>query len=189
MTTAFVSTSYLGTALLPSIAQTQSQLTALEVKSSTGQYADLGLQLGDQSGYELSLKNQNELLQTLTSGNGLVTTSLKTSQAALNSIRSGAQSVVQSLTSWTWTEVNSGATLQSLGANALQSLTAMTNATSNGQYVFGGIDSSVAPMADYFSSTTSAAKTAIDAAFQTAFGCLPTDAAASTTHRRPAPYQ
>ena len=35
-------------------------------------------------------------------------------------------------------------------------------------------------MADYFSSTTSAAKTAIDAAFQTAFGCLPTDAAAST---------
>ncbi len=180
MTTAFVSTSYLGTALLPSIAQTQSQLTALEVESSTGQYADLGLQLGDQSGYELSLKNQNELLQTLTSGNGLVTTSLKTSQAALDSIRSGAQSVVQSLTSWTSTEVNSGATLQSLGANALQSLTAMTNATSNGQYVFGGINSSVAPMADYFSSTTSAAKTAIDAAFQTAFGCLPTDAAAST---------
>ncbi|MGD0639667.1 MAG: flagellar hook-associated family protein [Roseiarcus sp.] len=179
MSASFVSTSYLGTALLPSIAQTQSQLTALEVESSTGQYADLGLQLGDQSGYELSLKNQNELMQTLTSGNGLVTTSLKTSQTALDSIRSSAQSVTQSLTSWTSTEVNSGATLQSVGANALQSLIATANSTANGQYVFGGINSSVAPIADYFSSTTSAAKTAIDAAFQTAFGCLPTDPAAS----------
>jgi flagellar hook-associated protein 3 FlgL len=180
MSAAFVSTSYLGTVMLPTVAKVQSSLTNLEVESSTGQYADLGLQLGGQSGYELSLKNENDLLQTLTSGNGLVGTSLKTSQAALDAIRTGAQSAAQSLTSWTSTEVNSGVTLQSLGANALQSLIAMTNATSSGQYVFGGINSGVAPMADYFSSTTSAAKTAIDTAFQTTFGCLPTDAAAST---------
>ena len=180
MTTAFVSTNYLATALLPSIAQTQSTLSNLEVEASTGQYANIGLQLGDQSGYELSLKNENDLLQTLTGSNGLVTTSLQTSQAALDSIRSDAQNAMQSLTEWASTEVNSGATLQSVGVNALQSLIATTNTTSNGQYIFGGINSSVAPMADYFSSTTSAAKTAIDTAFQTAFGCLPTDAAAST---------
>jgi flagellar hook-associated protein 3 FlgL len=179
MSASFVSTSYLATALLPSISHTQSQLTSLEVESSTGQYADLGLQLGDQSGYELSLKNQNDLLQTLTSGNNLVTTSLKTSQSALDSIRSSAQSVTQSLTSWSTTEVNAGSTLQSLGANALQSLIATTNTTSNGQYVFAGENSSVAPMSDYFSSTTSAAKTAIDAAFYAQFGCNPTDAAAA----------
>ncbi len=180
MTTAFVSTSYLGTALLPSIGQTQSALTKLEVESSTGQYADLGLQLGEQSGYELSLKNQNDLLQTLTSGNGLVTTNLTTSQDALNSILTDAQNAVSSLTAWSSGAATSAATLQNLGVNSLQSLIATTNTTSNGQYVFGGINSSVAPMADYFSSTPSAAKTAIDSAFQTAFGCLPTDAAAST---------
>jgi flagellar hook-associated protein 3 FlgL len=70
--------------------------------------------------------------------------------------------------------------LQTLGVNALQSLISTTNTTSNSQYVFAGINSRVAPMADYFSSTPSAAKTAIDAAFQTAFGCLPTDPAASS---------
>ena len=69
MSAAFVSTSYLGTAMLPTVARAQSSLTNLEVESSTGQYADLGLQLGGQSGYELSLKNENDLLQTLTSGN------------------------------------------------------------------------------------------------------------------------
>ncbi|MGD1035630.1 MAG: flagellar hook-associated family protein [Roseiarcus sp.] len=180
MTTAFVSTSYLGTALLPTIAQTQSSLANLEVESSTGQYANLGLQLGDQSGYELSLKNQNDLLQTLTSGNSIVTTNLTTAQDTLNSILTGAQNAASSLTAWTSGQANSGDTLQNLGVNALQSLIAATNTTSNGQYVFGGLNSSVAPMADYFSSTTSAAKTAIDTAFQTTFGCLPTDAAASS---------
>jgi flagellar hook-associated protein 3 FlgL len=46
--------------------------------------------------------------------------------------------------------------------------------------VFGGINSSVAPMADYYSTPSSAAKSAVDAAFQTAFGCLPTDPAAAS---------
>ena len=99
MTTALVSTNYLATALLPSVAQTQSTLANLEVEASTGQYANIGLQLGDQSGYELSLKNENDLLQTLTSSNSIVTTNLTTSQDALDSIRSSAQSVAQSLTS------------------------------------------------------------------------------------------
>ncbi len=88
MSAAFVSTSYLGTAMLPTVAKVQSSLTNLEVESSTGQYADLGLQLGGQSGYELSLKNENDLLQTLTSGNTIVTTNLTTAQDALNSILS-----------------------------------------------------------------------------------------------------
>ncbi len=174
MSAAFVSTSYLGTAMLPTVAKVQSSLTNLEVESSTGQYADLGLQLGGQSGYELSLKNENDLLQTLTSGNTIVTTNLTTAQDALNSILSSAQSAATSLTEWSSTEVNAGATLQSLGANALQSLIAATNTTSSGQYVFGGINSGVAPMTDY-----STAQSTVATAFQSYFGFAPTDAAAS----------
>jgi len=80
----------------------------------------------------------------------------------------------------TWTpSANSGASLQNIGQSALQSLIASTNATSGDQYVFGGINSAVAPMADYYSTPTSAAKTAIDQAFQTTFGVLPSDPAAA----------
>jgi flagellar hook-associated protein 3 FlgL len=174
MSATFVSTSYLGTALLPTIAQTQSSLANLEVESSTGQYADLGLQLGDQSGYELSLKNQNDLLQTLTTGNSIVTTNLTTAQDALNSVLTEAQDAASSLTAWTSGAANAGETLQNLGVNALQSLIATTNTTSNGQYVFGGVNSSVAPMADY-----STAQNTIETAFQNYFGFAPTDAAAA----------
>jgi flagellar hook-associated protein 3 FlgL len=62
-----------------------------------------------------------------------------------------------------------------MGQSGLQSLISGTNTTSGDQYVFGGINSAVAPMADYYSTPTSAAKTAIDQAFQTTFGVLPTD--------------
>ena len=158
--------------------QAQSQLTTAMTEESTGQYADLGLQLGDQSGYELSLKEQVGLLQTLTTGNSVVSTSLSTAQNALSAIQSSAQTTLNDLATWT-PSANSGASLQNMGQSALQSLIASTNATSGDQYVFGGINSAVAPMADYYSTPTSAAKTAIDQAFQTTFGVLPSDPAAA----------
>ena len=66
-----------------------------------------------------------------------------------------------------------------MGQSALQSLISGANTTSGDQYVFGGINSAVAPMADYYSTPASAAKTAIDQAFQTTFGVLPSDPAAA----------
>ena len=99
---------------------------------------------------------------------------LSTAQNALSAIQSSAQTTLNDLATWT-PSANSGASLQNMGQSALQSLIASTNATSGDQYVFGGINSAVAPMADYYSTPTSAAKTAIDQAFQTTFGVLPSD--------------
>ena len=173
-----VSSHYLMNSLILPITQAQSSLATAMTEESTGQYADLGLQLGDQSGYELSLKEQVGLLQTLTSGNSLVSTSLSTAQNALSGINASAQTTLQNLATWT-PSANSGASLQNMGQSALQSLIASTNATAGSQYVFGGVNSAAAPMADYYSTPTSAAKTAVDQAFQTAFGMSPSDPAAA----------
>jgi flagellar hook-associated protein 3 FlgL len=174
----FVSTHYLANSLVGPVMQAQSSLTSAMTEESTGQYADLGLQLGDQSGRELSLKEQVGLLQTLTSGNSLVSSSLSTAQSALSTIQSRAQTTLNDLAAWA-PSANSGASLQNMGQSALQSLIASANATSGDQYVFGGVNSAVAPMADYYSTPPSAAKTVIDQAFQTAFGVLPSDPAAA----------
>jgi len=179
MSANFVSSQYLANSLILPITQAQSALATATTEESTGQYADIGLQLGDQSGYELSLKEQVSLLQTLTAGNGLVSTSLSTAQNALTNMASSAEKTISDLTAWT-PGANSGATLQTLGQSALQALIASTNATAGDQYVFGGINSATAPMADYFSTPTSAAKTAVDQAFQTAFGVSPSNPAAAS---------
>jgi len=179
MTPTLVSSQSLGNSLLLPLTQAQAQLTTAMTEETTGQYADLGLQLGDQSGYELSLKEEVQQLQALTAGNSLVATNLSTAQNALTAISSTAQTTVGNLAAWT-PGANSGASLQTMGQSALQGLIASANASSGDAYVFGGINSSVAPIADYFSTPTSSAKTAVDQAFQAAFGMSPTDPAAAS---------
>ncbi len=174
----FVSTHYLANSLVSPVMQAQSQLTSAMTEMSTGEYANLGLQLGDQSGYELSLKEQVGQLQTLTIGNSVVSTSLSTAQNALSAIQTTAQTTLDNLTG-SAQDANSGVSLQDMGQSGLQSLISGANTTSGNQYVFGGINSAVAPLADYYSSPASAAKTAIDQAFQTTFGVLPTDPGAA----------
>jgi flagellar hook-associated protein 3 FlgL len=178
MSANFVSSQTLANSLVAPVMQAQSSLTTAMTEESTGQYANLGLELGEQSGYELSIKEQAGLLQALTAGNSVVSTNLSTAQSALSAISSSAQTTLNDLATWT-PSANSGASLQNMGQSALQSLVASANTTSGGQYVFGGINSAAAPMADYYSTPASAAKTAIDQAFQTAFGVLPTDPAAA----------
>ena len=91
----FVSTNYLANSLVGPVMQAQSQLTSAMTEESTGQYANLGLQLGDQSGYELSLKEQVGQLQTLTTGNSVVSTNLSTAQNALSAIQKSAQTTLE----------------------------------------------------------------------------------------------
>lgn len=180
MATSTVSTLSLGTAMLSSMNRSQNQLTQLTAEASSGEYADLGLQLGEQSGYELSLRNQSDLLNALTTANSLTVTSLQTAQSALDSMRTTAQGAVTSVTAVTAGSSTAASTLQEAGVNGLQALVSATNTTSNGQYVFGGDNTSVAPMTDYFSSPPSAAQSAIDTAFENTFGFAPTDPQAST---------
>ncbi len=179
MSPTLVSSQYLANSLLLPVTQAQSALTTAMTEESTGQYADLGLQLGGQSGYELSLKEQVQQLQALTAGNSLVSLSLSTAQSSLGTMSSSAGSTLTGLVAWT-PSANSGATLQTMGQSALRGLIAAANATSGDQYVFGGINSSTAPMADFYSAPPSAAKTAVDTAFQTAFGILPGNPAAAS---------
>jgi flagellar hook-associated protein 3 FlgL len=174
----FVSTNFLANSLVGPVMQAQSQLTNAMTEMSTSEYADLGLQLGDQSGYELSLKEQVGQLQTLTTGNSVVSTNLSTAQNALSAIQKNAQTTLNNLAVWT-PSGTSAASLQNMGQSALQSLISGANTTSGNQYVFGGVNSAVAPVADYYSTPASAAKTAVDQAFQTTFGVLPSDPGAA----------
>ena len=173
MTISSVSTSYLASALLPAVKQTQAQLANLEIESSTGQYANLGLQLGAQSGYELSLRAQDDLLQATTAANGVIQTNMTTAQSALSTLLSSAHTAASSLTSFTANGSN-GASLQTLGQSNLQQFVSLANTTSGDAYVFGGQNSGAAPVDDYYSTPTSSAKAAIDSAFTTFFGFPPT---------------
>jgi flagellar hook-associated protein 3 FlgL len=168
--TNYISTQYLSSSLQLSVLKMQTELATAQTESASGQYADIGLQLGGQAGQEVSLQNENGLLQTYTTTNSAVATSLSTTQAALTSIKANAQSALNSLTEWT-PDADTGTSLQTLGANGLQSLVATANSAVGGQFVFGGINSNAAPMTDYFAAPATT-QNAVQSAFSTFLGTV-----------------
>ncbi|MGO8798169.1 MAG: flagellar hook-associated family protein [Roseiarcus sp.] len=173
-----VSTQYMWSSMQLSVAKLQSELLTAQTESTTGQYADLGLQLGVRSGEEISLQNENGALQTFTTNNALVTTRLGTATTALSTLQTDAQNTLNSLAEYV-PEIGQGSSLQTLGANGLQSLVATANTSVDGQYVFGGVNSAVAPMTNYLD-PPAAAQTAVQTAFSTYLAGLSPPATAQT---------
>jgi flagellar hook-associated protein 3 FlgL len=152
----------------PSIMKLQTELSDLEKEISTGRLADVGLSLGAQTGQSISLRQQENYLQTLSNTNSSVSTRLDTTQTILNSVQKTAQTFLQSLISSGGNSTTASALQQAASAN-LKSLTANLNSTLDGYYLFAGQNSAVAPITDYYGSSA-ANKASVDAAFQSAFG-------------------
>jgi flagellar hook-associated protein 3 FlgL len=167
-----VSTATLSSILRSSVSQIQSQLTTLSTESSTGQLADIGLTLGAESGQDIALHQQMADLNSIASSNAVVTSQLDTAANALTSLQSSASTMLSAFVDGlSGTPGGSAAIgLQQQAAGALQAFAAQMNAEVGGAYVFGGINSGVAPIAAYAQTPTSAAQSAVDAAFQSTFG-------------------
>ena len=149
--------------LRSSILQAQSALTQAQTEVSTGTYADIGLQLGGGTGQLLSLRSDVDSLNGFTQANGVASTRLSATNSALTSMLSTAQSLSATLTN----AQSAGSTTTGLAATAqgaLEGLIGGLNTSAGGQFVFGGIATDKAPIADY--TATSTAKTAIQNAFQ-----------------------
>ncbi len=161
-----ISTLSLTSPLRQSVNQAQAALTQAQTEVSSGTYADLGLQLGARTGQTLSFESDIDSLNNFTTSNASATTRLAATSNALTGMLSSAQSIQSDLI----TASSAGGTTSALAATAtgaLQGLISGLNTSAGGQSVFGGINSGVSPIADYFSTPTSTAKSDVETAFQT----------------------
>ncbi len=152
----------------------QTKLSQAETEQTTGLLANPVQSLGSQIGLDEALHSQASSLANLQSANAIVQTGLGVSQNALSALSSDAQSFVNALVSSQST--GDVSTLQTQAQSFLSSFAADLNTTSAGAYVFGGANSSVAPIGD----PTLAPQTAANNAFHTAFGFTQSDSQAST---------
>ena len=146
-----VSSSTLSSVLQNSVSRLQSQLTTVETESSTGQLADVGLTLGADSAQEAALHQQMADLSAIASSNAVVTSQLDTESNAVSSLQSSASTLLASFVQGQSATPGGGAAaaLQQQASGALQSFSALANASVGGVYVFGGINSGAAPVAAY----------------------------------------
>lgn len=179
MKTTSVSTLAISSAIRQSILKSQSELVSAQKEVASGRWADVGRTLGSKAGQTVSLRQEHARLNTIIDTNGLTASRLDSTQAALNGIRETAEGFLGSLISAR--EGDTGPqVIQPQGKKNLEGLIATLNATVSGRYLFAGINSDSAPIADYFAQPAAANKQAVDNAFTTAFGMTQGDSAVET---------
>ena len=168
MKATFVSTYGVSNSSRLAIMKMQSELATRTKELGSGRWADVGLQLGNQTGRTVSLRQDFLRLESIVDTNGLVESRLDASQATLDGVRAMAEDFVKTMLA-----IRDGDTGPAIamteGKNNLEALIASLNISLDGQHLFAGINSDARPINDYFA-PGSAAKTAVDAAFAAEFG-------------------
>jgi len=174
MDASFTSTKSLTQATRISILKLQDRLVTAQQELASGRLADVGLTLGGRTSETVSLRQQFARFNTLIETNSTVTTRLDVTQATLTSFSDTAQKFLSTLLASR--DTSNGPTVSQGDAQAdLVSLMDGLNSTLGGQYLFGGINSTVQPITDYYATPTPANRQAVIDAFTTAFGTPPSD--------------
>jgi flagellar hook-associated protein 3 FlgL len=132
---------------------------------------DVGLALGRQTGKSLSLRQERATLDTLTDSNATTTLRLKSTSAALDQVRTVADSFKDALIGM-HVGTQDVPLVVSQAKAGLDKLVSTLNENIGGQYLFGGVNSKDQPLGAY----EDGPKASIDAAFLDFFGFSQTDA-------------
>ncbi|MDQ0506682.1 flagellar hook-associated family protein [Xanthobacter agilis] len=174
MKSGFISTLNWTTSSLKSMSRLQTEIATTTAEISSGRQADVGLTLGVRTGQSVSLYATKASIDAQTQSNAFASNILSTSQTALSQVLTSANDFLSSLITGS-SSSSDPETLVSEADGALSTLIDNLNTADGQRYVFGGTNSSVAPMVAY----EDGPETAVIDAFTTAFGVDPSDSSVS----------
>lgn len=163
-----ISTLSFNTSTRTSLVRLQTQLSDAQQELNTGKHADVGRTLGRLTGSAISARAQESSFIEQQTSNKLVTTRVENIEASLTSIRESAESLANNLIGIS--VATDFDTIIDQAKSGLQTLTGSLNAASGGQYLFGGTNTDVAPIADYDGSPAKNAAATSFSDFLTATG-------------------
>ncbi len=172
-----ISTYTLNSSLRYPTTKIRNALDIVQKELVTGKKNDLGNSLGSFSSSVVLVKKQIDSISQIKLTNGAFENRLSSMQNSMTSMVDSANAFIGQLTA----ELNGTLDkqlLQTIGQTAVGGFTSAANVSLNGEYLFSGINSESPAMVDYQSPSGSAAKIAVQNAFQTAFGFSVNDPAA-----------
>jgi flagellar hook-associated protein 3 FlgL len=174
MIASFLSTAALSDGMRIALSKAQQQLADAQLELSTGRHADVGRTLGVNTARAISLRNDMDNLQSLTDTNNMLAPKLEYTQSQLKGLADAAQTFLSDVIAARGS--SQGAHVAKVAADdALKTLISAMNATYDGQYIFGGINTAAKPIADYYAMPAEANKVAVDTAYVTQFGINQSD--------------
>jgi len=177
MSANYISTLMLSSALRHSITSNQSALSKASKEATTGRFADPGLQLGAATGRDVGLRAEMSFIDQIVDTNELVAGRLDVTQNRITQLGTTAQEFLKSLIAARDADGGARILLPSASAN-LQDLIGALNVSYNGSFLFAGLDTQNAPVANYTAGSSS--KNALDADFLATFGFAQSSANVST---------
>ncbi|MHC5307645.1 flagellar hook-associated family protein [Bartonella sp. LJL80] len=177
-----VSTYVMGNYQRPLIAQGQSDLMKASYEATMGRVYDPGLTLGRQTGRFIGNENQMTSLNGLKTSNSLAAQRMASAQAAMQSLvfagdkDTASGSLVQFNNALMGDPVTTTPkTIQSAAQAALDSFVSAMNTSYNGEYVFGGTNTSQPPLDYYKAGSNTGGSKVVQDAFRNHFGFGPDD--------------
>ncbi len=161
-----ISTSVLMNTPRAGVQRMQTEMMRLSKEMTTGRIADVGLNFGAATGRNVTLHVDLDGLSGLITSANAGATRLDMTQSALDQMRDGANSFMEALLAANDAE-GSMRSLRTTAGAALASFVNNVNASDGHEYLFGGINTLVAPMPGFDGGP---AKAALDAAFLAKFG-------------------
>ena len=175
MRTERVSTLNLSLLLRSSVMSAQGRLASAQTETVSGRYHDIGLALGARIGSDIRWRIRLEAIERQADGVKIAASRADFTQGTLGAVAELAASFMEVLTGARGSAAGQS-TAGSAANSMLQTLTDLMNATYDGEFVFGGINSTSPPMSSFAGGP---AEMAVNAAFAAAFGFPPSDPAAA----------
>jgi flagellar hook-associated protein 3 FlgL len=157
----------------------QRRLQDAQTEVTTGRHADQGLALGNRTSQSVALRAHVDRNAALIDMNGLASTELDLTQRALGAAVDLTRQFTATLVG-ARNAANGQEIVKHAARAALSSFTSIVNSAHDGQYLFAGINSGAAPLADYQATPATGGKAAVDAAFLAAFGVPQSSAAVAS---------
>lgn len=150
MKTSFISTLAVQNAMRSTIQRGQLEAVKLQEELTTGVRADAGADIGSSVSRLVSLKNELERMDNLTTTNSVVTQRLSASQLSLDSMRKAAEAMNTSLIAAMGSnDVNRIKIATTDMTGQLQTFTNAANTQFNGEFLLAGINTDAKPLAEY----------------------------------------
>lgn len=179
MKTSFVSNLAMQNAMRLTIGRGQNEIQKLNTEVVTGRYADIGLALGAKASNSVTLNSDVSRLKGILDSNALVTQRLSAAQASMDVMSDAAQQMLEAFISVNGSDdANRLLIAQRDVETALDAFTTAANTSSNGEYLFAGINTNTQPLEDFLA-PGSPPKVAFDATFLGHFGFTQYDPAAA----------
>jgi len=170
MKTSFVSNIAMQNAMRLTIGRGQNEIQKLNTEIVTGRYADIGIALGAKASNSVTLNSDVSRLQAILDTNALVTQRLSASQSSLDLMADAAQQMLEAFIAVNGSDdANRLLIAQRDVETSLGAYTVAANTSSNGEYLFAGINTNTQPLQEYLS-PGSPPKVAFDALFVSKFG-------------------